>query len=101
MSQTQKLSMKSARDRPSSNLGFNLQTTESKPPRDRSQQAIAQHHHGGAASGKADRSNQQMANPLGQPLRNSFFNLTGGEGVQRQAVNQTMVVPNKMFKHVK
>ena len=38
---TQKLSMKSARDRPSSNLGFNLQVSESnKPPRDRSQQAL-------------------------------------------------------------
>lgn len=42
LSQTQKYSMKSARDsRPSSNLGFN-QSSEQKQPRDRSQQNLQQ-----------------------------------------------------------
>lgn len=50
MSQSQKLSMKSARDRPSSNLGFTLQTSEAKPPRDRSQQAVG-HYQQAAAGG--------------------------------------------------
>jgi hypothetical protein len=84
------MSMKSARDRPSSNLGFNLQTSESKPPRDRSQQAVAQQHHYAQGSGKADR-----AHPLGAPLHNSFFNLPQSSG---NTGNQTMVVSNKLLK---
>ena len=94
--------MKSARDRPSSNMGFNLQTSESKPPRDRSQQAIGYQqqqqphgYHHGAVSGKADRHNN---NPIGAPLQNSFFNVSGSNN-ERGAPSQTMgVVPNKIFK---
>ena len=101
MSQTQKLSMKSARDRPSSNLGFNLQASEQKPPRDRSQQNTGHPQQstyplGGAASGKTERHSN---NPIGVPLHNSFFNISVSE---RSAVgNQTMVVPNKHFKPLK